>query len=81
MRMVMRCMLMVSGVGRRMVVMIVSDGVGTAILFRQVVNQVRTRDGDEGAQGNNRGERSEVLGVPEGLRLLHEAMGLQHQSR
>ena len=83
MRMVMRYMLMVGGVSRRMVLMIVSDGVGIvseSILFGQVVNQVRTRDDDEAAQGDDRRERREVLGVPEGLRLLHEAMGLHRQS-
>ena len=77
-------MLMVGGVGRRMVLMIVSDDVGMvskSILFGQVVNQVRARDDDKAAQGNDRGERREVLGVSEGLRLLHEAMGLPHQSR
>jgi hypothetical protein len=84
MRLVLRCMLMVGGVSRCRVLMIVSDRVGMAsdsILFGQVVNQVRARDDHEGAQGDDRGERSEVLGVPEGLRLPHEAMGLHHQSR
>jgi hypothetical protein len=65
--MVMRCLLMVGGVGRRMVLMIVSDCVGMvaeSILFGQVVNQVRTRDDDEAAQGDDRRERREVLCVP-----------------